>query len=193
MPLACVRTAPVATGRNAHGKVKNERSSCNTSRVRRPRNRHVHAAAVFQRPLFECAFGKRGALRHRSVRGLRCHKRERSPPRTRDKCSQFCVLLHWHIARFYESDLQITIHHVRLDISLDHSPIKRILVIIEFELKSTESAHMWLAARYRQVTRRPCRPCGRGKEAGVVTCCRARDMCEIVVFSLSLSSLRFSP
>ena len=118
-------------------------------------------------------------------------RRSSSPQRTQRKFNGFLasVLLHSgesplapcrsplsaSLVHFYNSDLQITRHQFRLDISLDHRPINRILVIIEFELKSTESAHMWLAARHRRVTRRPC---GRGEAAGVVTCWRAlASMC----------------
>ena len=122
----------------------------------------------------ECAFGKRGALRPRSVRGVEVPQTgERSPPRNAwhafatSAVSFVCfftgtLLAFTNLDHFWNSDLQTTRHHVRLDISLDHRPIGRILVIIEFELKSTESVHMWRAARHRRVTRRPC---GRGEAA----------------------------
>ena len=62
------------------------------------------------------------------------------------------LLAFTNLDHFWNSDLKITRHHVRLDISLDHRPIQwaigRILVIIEFELKSTESVHMRRAARH---------------------------------------------
>ena len=58
------------------------------------------------------------------------------------------VLLHCHLAahslsaslgHFWNSDSQMMKHYVRLDISLDQMPINRILRLIDFELKTTES------------------------------------------------------
>ena len=124
-------------------------------------------------------------------------RRSLSPQRTHsESLTAFLasVLLHCHLAaslgHFWNSDSQITRHQFRLDISLDHRHIGRILVIIEFELKSTESVHMWLAARHRRVTRRPCRLCGGG--GGDLLARVGQHVHEIVVFSLS-SSLRFPP